>query len=75
MLKKRDFGVVICEAEVLNADERSRTSTGYAHRHLKPARLPVPPHPRTMPILASFRYPVKILLELQKLLKKFYFFL
>ena len=33
-------------AEVLSADERTRTSTGYAHQDLNLARLPVPPRPR-----------------------------
>ena len=31
-----------------DAAERTRTSTGLRHRHLKPARLPIPPQPRSV---------------------------
>ena len=34
-----------------------------AHRHLKPARLPIPPHPQRTANISDFRYFVKGLSE------------
>ena len=31
---------------VKNADGETRTRKGYAHTHLKRARIPIPPHPQ-----------------------------